>query len=596
MTKTRKTKPATGADCNIGTDVVNLDVNPTAKTSAEHELTAEAAPAASETPAGPTPTAKPPSKQQQLAALVVRDEGATLDQPVRDRYDDGGISGGTLERPGLQRLLADIASGHIDIVVVYKVDRLTRSLLDFARLVEAFDKAGTSFVSITQSFNTTTSMGRLTLNMLLSFAQFEREVTAERIRDKIAQSKARGMWMGGTPPIGYRPDGRNLAIVEQDAAIVRTIFTRYAALGNVRLLAEELEQQGIRSPARNAATSRAFGDRAFSRGQLYKILSNPTYIARIDHGGRSHKANFPAIIEQAQWDEVQTTLAANINGARGPAPAEASLLAGKLVDDRGVPMVAVHACKGNVRYRYYVSRDLHHGGDASSNEGWRLPAREIEPLVRTELIRLLRDPLELLAQISDQTIDPDTLARVRAHGIAVADSLNSNRTAAAKALRGLIAVVRLQRTKVSIELDSAAACHALGLQPSNKTLLVTVPATLKRSGHVMRLIMPSGAAAVPKAAPSLAKLVARGRLWWGELYDDPELTCSAIAQREGLTKTYISRVVRLAFLAPEVVKAIIEGTAPAHLTTHDLTVGDPLPADWNAQRRALAMPLPNTII
>ena len=207
--------------------------------------------------------------QHEACAAYIKSQTSEGWKLVRDRYDDGGISGGTLERPGLQRLLADIATGHIDVVVVYKVDRLTRSLLDFAKLVEAFDKAGTSFVSITQSFNTTTSMGRLTLNMLLSFAQFEREVTAERIRDKIAQSKARGMWMGGTPPIGYRPDGRSLAIVEQDAAIVRHIFSRYAELANVRLLAEELDQQGIRSPARSAISGRAFGDRPFSRGQLY---------------------------------------------------------------------------------------------------------------------------------------------------------------------------------------------------------------------------------------------------------------------------------------------------------------------------------------
>ena len=188
--------------------------------------------------------------QHEACTAYIKSQASEGWKLVRERYDDGGISGGTLERPALRRLLADIAAGHIDIIVVYKVDRLTRSLLDFAKLVEAFDKAGTSFVSITQSFNTTTSMGRLTLNMLLSFAQFEREVTAERIRDKIAQSKARGMWMGGTPPIGYRPDGRSLAVVEEDAAIVRHIFSRYAELGNVRLLAMELEASGIRSPAR----------------------------------------------------------------------------------------------------------------------------------------------------------------------------------------------------------------------------------------------------------------------------------------------------------------------------------------------------------
>src|SRR3954451_4399874 len=182
--------------------------------------------------------------QHEACAAYIKSQASEGWKLVRDRYDDGGISGGTLKRPGLQRLLADINAGHIDIVVVYKVDRLTRSLLDFSKLVEAFDKAGVSFVSVTQSFNTTSSMGRLTLNMLLSFAQFEREVTAERIRDKIAQSKARGMWMGGTPPIGYRPDGRSLAIVEAHADIVRHIFKRYADLKNVRLLADELKERG----------------------------------------------------------------------------------------------------------------------------------------------------------------------------------------------------------------------------------------------------------------------------------------------------------------------------------------------------------------
>ena len=412
--------------------------------------------------------------QHEACAAYIKSQASAGWKLVRDRYDDGGISGGTLERQGLQRLLADIAAGHIDIVVVYKVDRLTRSLLDFAKLVEAFDKAGTSFVSITQSFNTTTSMGRLTLNMLLSFAQFEREVTAERIRDKIAQSKARGMWMGGTPPIGYQPDGRSLAIVEEDAAIVRRIFSRYTQLGNVRLLAEELEQQGARSPARNASTGRAFGDRPFSRGQLYKILSNPTYIARIDHGGRSHKANFAAIIEQSRWDEVQATLAANINGTRGPAPAEASLLAGKLVDDRGV-----------------------------------LDARKLASLLEIEL--------------------PD------------------------------------------------------------EPLTLTVAARLKRNGCVMKLITPGGGAALPAVDHTLVRTIVRARTWWGQLCADPSLTVTGIAAREQVTKSYVTRIIRLAFLAPDILGAVLDGTAPAHLTTDRLTLGDVIPAGWNDQRRAFGI-------
>ena len=332
--------------------------------------------------------------QREACEAYIRSQKSAGWVALPDMYDDGGISGGTLERPALQRMLAEIGAGHVDTVVVYKVDRLTRSLSDFAKIVDAFDAKGVSFVSVTQQFNTTTSMGRLTLNMLLSFAQFEREVTTERIRDKIAASKARGMWMGGTPPIGYRPDGRSLAVVEEHAAIVRHIFDRYSALANVRLLAEELEEQGIQSPDRFTANGRAFGGRPFSRGQLYKMLSNAIYIGRIEHGARTHQGNHAPIIEQDRWEKVQANLAANINGKRTPVrTTEQSILAGRLFDDRGIPMVATHACKGKVRYRYYVSRDLQHGGDASASEGWRIPAREIEQLVRTRIADALRDPL-----------------------------------------------------------------------------------------------------------------------------------------------------------------------------------------------------------
>jgi site-specific DNA recombinase len=527
--------------------------------------------------------------QHEACAAYIKSQTSEGWKLVRDRYDDGGISGGTLKRPGLQRLLADIAAGHVDIVVVYKVDRLTRSLLDFAKLVEAFDKASTSFVSITQSFNTTTSMGRLTLNMLLSFAQFEREVTAERIRDKIAQSKARGMWMGGTPPIGYRPDGRSLANVEEDAAIVRRIFSRYVELANVRLLAEELEQQGVRSPARNAGTGRAFGDRPFSRGQLYKILCNPTYIARIDHGGRSHKANFPAIIGQPLWDEVQATLAANINGTLGTAPAESSLLAGKLVDDRGMPMVATHACKGKVRYRYYVSRDLQHSGDASQTEGWRLPAREIEPLVRAKIIALLNDPLELLARSDAAMPSADEFNAIIARGKAAVAKLAGPHAPGAKLLRTLVAEVHLGGEQVGIMLDARKVASLLEIEPSDEPLILQVAARLKRNGCVMKLITPGGTAALPAVDRTLVKTIIRARTWWEQLCTDPTLTVSGIAAREQVTKSYVTRIVRLAFLAPDILSAVLDGTAPAHLTADRLTLGDVIPAGWNDQRQAFGI-------
>jgi DNA invertase Pin-like site-specific DNA recombinase len=263
-----------------------------------------------------------------------------------ERYDDGGLSGGSLERPALQRLIADIEAGRIDIVVVYKVDRLTCSLLDFAKLVETFDRHETSFVSVTQSFNTTNSMGRLTLNMLLSFAQFEREVTAERIRDKIADSKAKGMWMGGIAPLGYRGEDRTLVIVPKHAALIRQIFERYLGIGTVRLLADALIDEGICVPNRTTATGKRLGGGHFSRGQLYKILSNETYLGRIKHRGRTYDGQHRAIIDQALWDQVQVALADNTRGAkRGPRRTDESLLAGLLFEEHGEPLVVEHCSK-----------------------------------------------------------------------------------------------------------------------------------------------------------------------------------------------------------------------------------------------------------
>lgn len=521
--------------------------------------------------------------QHEACAAYIKSQASEGWKLVRERYDDGGISGGTLERPALKRLLVDMAAGHIDIVVVYKVDRLTRSLLDFARLVEAFDKAGTSFVSITQSFNTTNSMGRLTLNMLLSFAQFEREVTAERIRDKIAQSKARGMWMGGTPPVGYRPDGRSLAIIEEDAAIIRHIFNRYSQLRNVRLLAVELEESGIRSPPRCTGTGRAFGGRPFSRGHLYRILSNPIYIARIDHSGSSHDANHPPIVEQGIWDQVQAILGANKNGDRGPAPIEASLLAGKLIDDRGVPMIATHACKGKVRYRYYVSRDLHHSGDAGTSDGWRLPAREIEPLVRARIIGLLNDPLDLLTRATSEMPSPEELSAVVRRSNDAASTLAGSRAEAAQRLRNLIFEIRLGKEQVSILLNPTALEALLDVRITSEPIKLDIAGRLKRNGHVMRLIQRNGSAAEPNVDGTLVKAIVQGRSWWRELQSNTDLTIEDLAQRENITAAYVVRIVRLAFLSPATLKSIIEGTLPAHLTVKRLTAPDAVSARWDRQ-------------
>src|SRR5258706_6060048 len=270
---------------------------------------------------------------------------------VRTHYDDGGYSGGSMDRPGLTQLLADIRDQKLDTVVVYKVDRLTRSLADFAKIVEVFDTNGVSFVSVTQLFNTTTSMGRLTLNMLLSFAQFEREVTGERIRDKIGASKRKGMWMGGPVPLGYEPNGRTLTIHEAEAATVRTVFQLYLELGTVRKLKQEADRRGLISKLRPGANGRLRRGKPFSRGFLYHLLKSPIYIGRVGHNGDSFEGQHPAIVDRETWDAVQAQMAANTRerSAR-PRATEPSPLKGKLFDESGGPLTPSHATKSGRRY------------------------------------------------------------------------------------------------------------------------------------------------------------------------------------------------------------------------------------------------------
>jgi site-specific DNA recombinase len=295
---------------------------------------------------------------------------------IRDHYDDGGYSGGSMERPALQKLLADVEARRIDVIVVYKVDRLTRSLADFAKLVELFDKHDVSFVSVTQSFNTTTSMGRLTLNVLLSFAQFEREVTGERIWDKIAASKKKGMWMGGVVPLGYRAEDRALHIVENHAEMVRSLFRRYLEAGSVVRLKPQLDAEGFRLPVRIDGAGRSTGGGPISRGHIYKILSNPIYVGRITHKGRVHEGQHKPIVSQELWDQVQRCFA-DRRGAfitKKARQASDALLAGKLFDDSGNRMSPSWASKGSKRWRYYVSQAALRGDKSKTGSIVRVPA------------------------------------------------------------------------------------------------------------------------------------------------------------------------------------------------------------------------------
>ena len=315
--------------------------------------------------------------QREAAMAYVRSQAHEGWVLLRDRYDDGGFSGGSMDRPALRKLLEAVDQGRIDVIVVYKVDRLTRSLADFAKLVELFDARGVSFVSVTQAFNTTTSMGRLTLNVLLSFAQFEREVTGERIRDKIAASKKKGLWMGGVVPLGYRVENRALHVVDEHADLVRGIFRRYLEIGAVVRLKEALDEENVRLPVRADGAGRRTGGGLISRGHLYKILSNPIYVGRLSHKGQVYDGQHTAIIDVEMWDRVQRQLASQTQRRRSSPQAAEAWLAGKLYDDRGSRMSPTKAAKGGRRWRYYVSQAILQGRKQDAGSIPRVSAPEV---------------------------------------------------------------------------------------------------------------------------------------------------------------------------------------------------------------------------
>jgi len=503
---------------------------------------------------------------------------------IGESYDDGGLSGGTLERPALQRLLGDVAAGLVDIIVIYKLDRLTRSLLDFARLVETMDAAGTSFVSVTQSFNTTTSMGRLTLNMLLSFAQFEREVTAERIRDKIAASKAKGMWMGGIPPLGYRPQGRTLVVDAEQAELVHIIYARYRSCGNIRLLAGGLIAEGIKAPKRKTASGRAFGGAPLSRGQLYAILRNPIYTGRIAHRGQLHEGQHAAIIETELWEAVQRQLAGKVRGARrGDAPT-VSVLAGRIVDEAGEPLIAAHARKGERRYRYYVSTALHERGREHASGAMRIPASEFEEVAAQELAALLGDPLGLVSEAALE-LAPAEAAPLLARCAALQAELSEGRRGL---LASLVQQVRVGAGAIEIELGvpALAAALQLGSSPTSPTHLTRRSSLrLTRTGRAVRVVHDNGAAATADGVDlTLIRLIVQARGWWQQM-NQHNLDPSTLAAAEGVSVSYIVRVLRLAFLSPAVIEAVLDGRLRAGVDSTALLDIRAIHPSWEEQER-----------
>src|SRR5215471_7023453 len=397
------------------------------------------------------------SAQREACEAYIRSqqhEGWVL---AKTHYDDGGFSGDNLERPALQHLLADVRAGRIDIVVVYKVDRLTRSLADFARLVEIFDAQRVSFVSVTQQFNTTSSMGRLTLNVLLSFAQFEREVTGERIRDKIAASKKKGMWMGGNVPLGYDADKRTLVINPAEAETVRRIFALYRELGCVRQVKDEADRLGLRTKRRRMANDAERGGTPFSRGHIYRLLSNPIYLGQIAHQGQLYPGQHQPLIDDEMWTAVQTQLATGArNHRRRTKSAEPSLLAGLLVDAHGERLIPSHAVKKGRRYRYYISATRVPEAAEDPIQVWRLPAREIEDCVISVLIDALTNPASLLDRLDIADLPSHQMRRLLARTARFAATLGSSHRDRAKVIRGLVERVIVDEKRIVVAMRRSA--------------------------------------------------------------------------------------------------------------------------------------------
>jgi site-specific DNA recombinase len=521
-----------------------------------------------------------------------RHEGWVL---ARTRYDDGGFSGGNIERPALQRLLADIRGGRIDIIVVYKVDRLTRSLADFARLVEIFDAQGASFVSVTQQFNTTSSMGRLTLNVLLSFAQFEREVTGERIRDKIAASKKKGMWMGGNIPLGYDASERTLVINPAEAETVRCIFALYREFGCVRGVKEEADRLELRTKRSTGANGTERGGKPFSRGHIYRLLSNPIYTGRIAHKGQLYPGQHPALIDTETWTAARDRLATNAATHRRRADAaEPSLLVGVLVDARGERLTPAHAVKKGRRYRYYVSGALTTDSGTDGAQGWRLPAQEIEDAVIRVLTDALTSPAMLLERIGTAGIPSDQTRKMLNRATRLAAALNRSPAQRAEVVRDLIEKVAIEENAITIRirrsaLSGGAVAPPSSESPSDSTIELTAAVAFKRRGVEMRLMLPEVTTQNDRSRcdPTLIKAIARGHAWFEELAAGRARSLRELAERDGITRRYVRRLVDLAFLSPELVESILHGRQPVELTATRLTELD-LPLDWTDQRRLLA--------
>lgn len=511
-------------------------------------------------------------------------------------YDDGGYSGGTMERPALQRLLADIEAGRVDVIVVYKVDRLTRALSDFAKLVDVFDRRGVSFVSITQQFNTTTSMGRLTLNILLSFAQFERELIGERVRDKVAASKKKGMWMGGTVPLGYDAKDRKLVVNNMEARTVVDIYRRYLKLKSVRALQLELDAAGIRSKGRVRPDGTEVGNQRFSQGALYLLLQNRTYRGEATHKGNAYPGEHSAIVEKPLWDAVQAVLAENrIERSTGINTKAPSLLTGLLFDEAGERLTPTWSVKKGTRYRYYVSTSLVKGGSKAQSTRRRIPAGNLESIVIDRLRKLLCSRGELLDAIEGASIGHTGQGHLIQRGRQIAAELGQTPEQNRPTVMTLVRRVEVHPDCAKIDISQERLVAMLASPPmgpsahdlteidANDTVFtLTAPMRLRRIGREMKLLVDDQSARIDM---SLLKILARAHDVQTRMNENTQLGVRDIAREQGVTPAYIYTLLRMPWLAPDIVTAIVNGRQPMELNARGLIrLAAHLPADWDAQR------------
>jgi DNA invertase Pin-like site-specific DNA recombinase len=484
---------------------------------------------------------------------------------IKARYDDGGYSGGSTDRPDLQRLLDDVRARKIDIIVVYKVDRLTRSLSDFAKLVELFDAHGVSFVSVTQQFNTTTSMGRLTLNVLLSFAQFEREVTSERIRDKIAASKRKGLWVGGPLPLGYDMKDGKIAVVENEFEQVRLIYRSYLELSGVNALVRDLKERNFRTKTRLLTTGATRGGIPFERGTLFYLLRNRFYIGEVRYKGDILPGEQPPIMERSLFDAVQQKLTDQWTTRTSIRNPNDHLLTGLLFDDAGYPMAPTHATKDGIRYRYYVSRPCLHGEAKTAKVGSvsRVPATDIEDVVTKSLNKHLRSQSGTLAMA------------ITGHS----------------AIAEMIERIDVRRDRLTVRLRSLENPGTDDFEsPDNHSL--SIPWQKPPLKRFRQILLPHGSSRneirpeKPERRLRLVSAIARGRRWLDEIISGSVTNAEQIALRERCSVRHVNMTISLAFLAPGLVRAAVEGRLPRGINIERLRDA---PAEWNRQFEALGL-------